>query len=321
MKFKRTLPTTLLTFSTAILSLVTGCSTIGKVGPAEDLVVQATPERIERGKYLAHHVSLCIDCHSTRDWTYFSGPPKDGTWGKGGEVFDQKFGFPGSFISRNITPAGVGTWSDGELFRAITGGVSRNNKPLFPIMQYKAFGQGDREDIYSIIAYVRSLPAIENKVPASKADFPVSLLMKTMPQKPHFTTMPEKSNKVAYGKYLVTMAACIECHTEAKRGKRVGPEFAGGFKFTMANFTVYSKNITPDSATGIGAWSEQQFINRFKTYADPAYSPKPLAKGDNQTIMPWVMFSGMTTEDLSAIYTYLRTVAPVKRVPPAPVFN
>jgi mono/diheme cytochrome c family protein len=304
-----------------MLGLFTSCSTIGKVGPAENLVVQATPERVERGKYLAHHVAICIDCHSSRDWNYFSGPPVNGTWGKGGEVFDQKFDFPGSFISKNITPAGVGAWTDGELFRAITGGVSRDHKPLFPVMQYKSYGQADREDIYSIIAYVRSLPAIENKVADSKADFPVSFLMKTMPQKPVFTTIPDKSDKVAYGKYLTTMASCIECHTEAKRGKRVGPEFAGGFKFKMKNFTVYSKNITPDSATGIGTWSEQQFVSRFKTYADPAYAPKPIAKGENQTIMPWVMYSGMTTEDLSSIYAYLRTVTPVNRIPPPPVFN
>src|ERR1043165_8965177 len=73
------------------------------VGPAPEMKVEATPERIERGRYLAHSVTVCIDCHSTRDWSKFSGPIVPGTLGKGGEKFDQQFGFPGVYYSRNIT--------------------------------------------------------------------------------------------------------------------------------------------------------------------------------------------------------------------------
>ncbi|MDX5346784.1 MAG: cytochrome c, partial [Hymenobacteraceae bacterium] len=76
------------------------------VGPAPEIKVETTAEQIARGKYLANHVSVCIDCHSTRDWTKFAGPLVPGTWGKGGERFDQTMGFPGVYYSRNITPAG-----------------------------------------------------------------------------------------------------------------------------------------------------------------------------------------------------------------------
>ena len=65
------------------------------VGNAPVLNVEMTNERIARGEYLANHVTVCIDCHSTRDWSRFSGPPMPGTFGKGGDVFNQKFGFPG----------------------------------------------------------------------------------------------------------------------------------------------------------------------------------------------------------------------------------
>lgn len=57
------------------------------VGPVRDLTVTATPERLARGAYLANHVSVCVDCHSTRDWNYFADPIVPGTEGKGGELF------------------------------------------------------------------------------------------------------------------------------------------------------------------------------------------------------------------------------------------
>lgn len=57
--------------------------TYPKVGQAKIITINSTPEMVARGEYLAHHVAVCMDCHSTRDWGYFSGPLKDGTLGKG----------------------------------------------------------------------------------------------------------------------------------------------------------------------------------------------------------------------------------------------
>jgi hypothetical protein len=61
-----------------------------------------------------------MDCHSTRDWSKFSGPLVEGTLGQGGERFDQTVGMPGVVYSKNITPARIGDYTDGELFRLIT---------------------------------------------------------------------------------------------------------------------------------------------------------------------------------------------------------
>ncbi|MGB0166777.1 MAG: cytochrome C, partial [Luteibaculum sp.] len=77
--------------------------------------VKLTDEAVARGEYLANHVMLCMDCHAQRDWTVFAGPPKPGTLGAGGERFDEMMGFPGKFISPNITPTKLEDWSDGEI--------------------------------------------------------------------------------------------------------------------------------------------------------------------------------------------------------------
>src|SRR5690606_23576248 len=84
------------------------------VGKPEEMQVEITEAKVERGKYLAYHVMMCADCHSSRDFSKFSGPPHPGTEFVGGDVFDQSTGFPGRFISSNITPFGVGDWTDGE---------------------------------------------------------------------------------------------------------------------------------------------------------------------------------------------------------------
>ena len=72
------------------------------VSKAPIITIELTPERIAHGKYLANHVTVCMDCHSTRDWNKFSGPITDGTLGKGGEYFGPEFDFPGKFYSKNI---------------------------------------------------------------------------------------------------------------------------------------------------------------------------------------------------------------------------
>ena len=295
-----------------------------KVNAAPDLKVEATPERIERGKYLANHVMLCMDCHSTRDWTIFSGPPVPGTEGMGGEVFDQKLGFPGRYVAPNITPAGLKDWTDGEIFRAITAGVSKDGRPLFPIMPHPNFGQLDQEDIKSVIAYIRTLTPIENVTELSTSDFPMNFIIHTIPKNPTFSTIPSADDKVAYGKYLATAASCIECHTKFDKGEFVGAPFEGGREFPFPDGTILrSANITPH-ATGIGTWSEDMFVLKFKQYADSLYQPQKIAAGQFQSIMPWTMYAHMTEQDIRAIYAYLQTVTPsennvVKFTPPGEV--
>ena len=69
-----------------LLSYVT--LALPNVGAAPELTVEITPEKVERGEYLAWHVMMCVDCHAVRDFSQFSGPPVPGTELTGGEVFD-----------------------------------------------------------------------------------------------------------------------------------------------------------------------------------------------------------------------------------------
>lgn len=282
------------------------------VGEPSDLVVEATPELIARGAYLANSVAVCMDCHSQRDWSRFSGPLIAGTFGKGGEVFNEDFGFPGTFVSKNITPAGIGDWTDGELYRLITTGVTKHNAPIFPVMPYGSYGRMAHEDIVSIIAYIRSLEPIENEVQASVANFPMNIILNTIPQPANPQPLPDKSDQIAYGAYLATAAACADCHTPQDKGAPIeGKYLAGGFEFKMPGLgVVRSANITPDVQTGIGAWTEDVFVNRFKSFADSAYVPHKVGPGEMQTVMPWLMYATMEEEDLKAIFAYLRSLEP-----------
>jgi len=255
-----------------------------------------------------------MDCHSKRDWNKFSGPLIESTYGQGGEEFTQEIGLPGKYYARNITPFALKSWTDGEILRAITCGVSKNGKALFPIMPYLDYGKLDREDLYSVIAFIRTLKPIENTVPESKSDFPMNFIINTLPQRPEYSQIPDRDNKVASGRYLFTAATCSHCHTKLDKGKPVvGMELAGGFEFPLyTGGIVRSANITPDRETGIGNWSEETFVNRFKVYDDSSYTPGPINKGDFNTVMPWMMYSKKKTEDMKAIFAYLKMVRPVK---------
>jgi mono/diheme cytochrome c family protein len=276
----------------------------------EEIKVEVTNARIERGKYLANHVTVCMDCHSTRDWSRFSGPLMQGPLGGGGELFDQKYGFPGSFISKNITPYNLKEWSDGELYRAITSGIQKNGKILFPVMPYTYYAHLDREDVFSIIVYLRSLESVKSEIAVSKTDFPMNIILHLIPQKADPWKLPDTANRIEYGRYLVNAAGCAECHTPFEKGKLVeNMKFAGGREFPMMFGTVTSANITNDNETGIGSWSKDAFIQRFKA-VDPqmGYIAPVVQKNDFNSIMPWTMYAGMKTGDLAAIYEYMRTI-------------
>ena len=72
--------------------------------------------------------------------------------GKGGERFDgPTAGMPGVLYASNITPAGIGEYTDGELMRAVTTGVARDGRAMFPLMPYPNYGRIAREDVEAIL--------------------------------------------------------------------------------------------------------------------------------------------------------------------------
>ncbi|MBN3034936.1 MAG: c-type cytochrome [Bacteroidales bacterium] len=285
------------------------------VGAAPDLMIEKTPERVERGKYLAHHVMMCMDCHSPRNWNKLSGPVDHGYFA-GGEAFGRNRGFPGEFIPGNLTPAGIGDWTDGELFRAVTSGVSRDGRALFPIMPYDNFSKLDREDIYAVIAYLRTLKSIEHDEPKSSADFPMNLLINTMPREALFSKRPSPDDTIDYGRYMTLAAGCNHCHTPMKKGRFIeNMDFAGGMEFPLpTGGIVRSSNITPDPATGIGSWSADSFVRRFKSFHPDSIDKNSasIEPGGFNTEMPWTAYAGMTDGDMKAIHSYLLTLKPIR---------
>lgn len=313
---KRTIKITVGTIGALALFLTAGLAyvklALPNVGPAPALTIRPTAAQIEHGCYLANHVAACIDCHSTRDFTKRTGPMVAGTAGKGGEGFRREAGFPGNYYAPNLTPAHLGNWTDGELYRAITAGVSVDGHALFPVMPYKNYAQMAPADIKDIIAYLRSLRPIANDVPASEPDFPMNFIINTLPAPSKGGKRPNPADRVAYGQYLTTFAACAECHTKRDdRGEPVpGMDFAGGNAFSMPTGTVHSANITPAKA-GIGSWTRDDFIARFRTYITEG-TPPAVRDGEPNSMMPWTMYAHLSEQDLGAIYEYLRTVKPVE---------
>jgi len=251
---------------------------------------------------------FCIECHSQTDNSYYANPVVSGTEGMGGLAFVESFG---TIYASNITPSALHSWSDGELIRAIAEGVSKNGDPLFPIMPSSRYRQMDQEDLYSVIAYVKALKPIENKVPKKRLSLPFKYIERTFPQSYEPTPAPPRTDAIAYGKYLATIADCIMCHTpKTKSGKPIeGMELAGGNEYPeYGGGTVISTNITIDIETGIGDWDEEFFIERFKEWGT---GENISAEPDDNTVMPWISFSGMTEEDLRAIFAYIQSVKPV----------
>lgn len=290
------------------------------VGAAPELNIERTPQRIARGRYLANSVAACMACHAERDFTRYAGPPDSASFGAGGEKFGREMGFPGNVYSKNITPYALHNWTDGEIYRAIVAGVAKNGTALFPIMPYQRYAQLEPEDVYAIIAYVRTLKPIEKNQPQRELDFPLNFIVNTLPEKPAAAIKIDSNNSVAYGKYLVNAASCIQCHTKKEKGELVAEmAFGGGEAFHMPAGLVYSRNITPDAETGISSWTRAQFIQRFARYRDSTYRNAIVKPADFNTPMPWLTYSTMTDKDLGAIYDYLRTVPPVKNK--VPVFQ
>ena len=158
---------------------------------------------IERGEYLAIHVAPCMDCHSKRDFSKYSGPVIPGTEGMGGEVFDHKLfdAMPGTVYAKNITPdpeTGIGTWTDDEILRAITQGINKNGDTLFPIMPYANLNHMAKSDLLSIIAYIRTLKPIKNKIPARQLMIPISMAYPAPALQPSVdaNVRPPESDKV-----------------------------------------------------------------------------------------------------------------------------
>lgn len=106
------------------------------------------------------------------------------------------------------------------------------------------------------------------------------------------------------GEYLATAGNCVSCHTTDN-----GSPFAGGLDFETPFGTIYSTNLTSDPEAGIGQWSLEEFSTAMRQGKRP--DGKRL-----YPVFPYTSFTKISDEDVADIYVYLKTIAPVKYIPP-----
>ncbi|MCW3118024.1 MAG: cytochrome c family protein [Chitinophagaceae bacterium] len=287
-----------------------------KIPPVPDIVIDHHDSALlKRGEYLTEHVAICVDCHSPRNVNYFSWPIVSGQKGAGGPFLSQKLGFsfPGESFTPNITPASLGNWSDGELYRLLTTGIDKDGKTINHVMPFQNFSKADPGDIKAIIAYIRTLPTFANK-PAgiTQINFFHSLYNRTIPRIAKPVYLKDLKTAVDSGRYLVTIASCNDCHTPKKwlEINDTTRMLSGGIEYPLpTGGFVHSANLTPDES-GLGSWTAGTFVNKFRSYGDSGaiYKVEP---NSLNSLMPWSTYRYMTDKDLQAIYTYLKSIKPV----------
>ena len=299
----------------AVALAVIGAGDLPHYAPGKiDLKVEVTPERVERGRHTAH--TLCVACHLDNDTGTLAGKP----------MVDMPAQF-GTAHSANITrdpDTGIGKWTDGELAYLLRTGVTREGRYTPPWM-VKLPLMSD-EDLKDVIAFLHSDDPLVRPVKAQRPACKPSLLTKVLarvafkpiPYPPAPIASPDRSDRVAYGRYLVqARTICYPCHSAdfAKLDEAV-PERSGGYLGggnampDMNGRIVHTANITPDPETGLGKWTEDEFVRLLR------FGVRPDA---TVIVYPMVPYPELSDDDARAIFAYLRTVPPIKNAVPRPV--
>lgn len=268
--------------------------------PLRDVHFASSPERITRGEYLARGILRCFHCHSPRDTSLPGQPWIESKKGSGSIYF--KFDTIW-MVAPNITPdkeTGAGNWTDDMFVRAIREGVGHDGRAL-EFMPFWNFANLSNEDLASVIVYVRSIPAIKNKLPQRHISQKFEAeLQEEARDSVGFIAQPDFSSVLARGRYYIQVGECEGCHT-GWYARNPG-FFAGGnvIKYTKTD-SVCSANLTPD-ISGVGGWTDAVFAEIMRTGKS----------GSLKWVMPWVAFRNVNDSDLSAILAALKTLPPVK---------
>jgi mono/diheme cytochrome c family protein len=176
-------------------------------------------------------------------------------------------------------------------------------------MPYLSYNKMAESDVDAIVAYLRTLPAINNQVPPRQATMP-----SLPPLESQEVTAPDPSDTAVRGAYLVTaVSACSDCHTalNPETGQPVLEQYmAGGQPFEGPWGVVYAANVTPHEATGIGRWEDEDIERVFREGVR--------IDGRRVVVMPWRAYRNLTDDDLTAVIYFLRNnLQPVENKVPA----
>lgn len=265
----------------------------GRLNNAPEIVTKpvAVPDdaaAIAEGERLVNEVSFCAECH---------GENLEGDVLIDGEV--------GLYVPAPNLTAGAGgigaTYSDEDWERAIRHGVGPDNRVLF-IMPSNFFQHYGDEDLGAVIAYLKSVPPVDNDLGARRVGFPGTVLggfvafdeITRISGIDHTAVggpAPEKGATAEYGEYLTNIAICGECH---------GANLAGIVLAEGEDGPPEGPNLTPGGE--LGDWSEADFINTLRTGQTPS------GKNLDAEQMPWPSFSKLSDTELQAIWAYLSSL-------------
>ena len=263
------------------------------------VAVQAQAQSpIERGRYLVETIAGCGNCHTPQ------GPagPIAAKAMAGGSVVVDSPAF--TAIASNITSdkaTGIGGWTDDQLVLAIREGKRPDGTligPPMPIGLYRGMADAD---VKAIVAYLRNVPPISNKV--AKSTYRIPLPPAYGPPVANVTA-PPRSDKVAYGAYLAgPIGHCIECHTPMLEGGRsdVSRTGAGGMQFPGPWGTSVAANITPSKTKGLGNWTDAQIERAIRTGVS----------AEGRKLFPpmgFAYYQGISADDMAALIAYLRSL-------------
>lgn len=264
---------------------------------------EVTKEHVERGAKLA--TLLCAGCHESEATGRFTGKL----------LADVPSAF-GTIYSKNITQhgeKGIGGWTDAELRYFLRTGI-RPDGQYVPLYMIKLPHASD-EDLDSIIAFLRSddprvAPTDVNPPGVTKPSFLTKALSHTigkpLPYPSAPIVAPAKTDRVAYGRYLTNVLDCYSCHSAdftkvdpMNPDKSVGYMGGGNELLDVDGKPIYSANLTADDETGIGKWSEGDFVRAVKKGFRP----------DGRVVhYPMAPMPNLDDDEVAAIYAYLRTV-------------
>ena len=218
----------------------------------------------------------------------------------GGNTFEGDFG---AVTARNLTPdaeTGIGNISDQALSDAIRFGKGHDGQNLFIMPRYSAMAD---QDVSNLIAYLRSLEPVENAIPDRELAFEVPEFVAQQAPPAEAPTEP-----VARGQYLASLVRCGRCHTPTNEDGSPNMElFLAGAPFR----DTVAPNLTPDDATGLGPWSEEEIADFLQTgiYSDGTESHGGM-KGQIDRGL-----GKLTSEDLLAIAAWLKSLPAIENLP------
>jgi len=239
---------------------------------------------VEHGKHMATATGSCTDCH---------GPDL------GGNVLQEPSAF-GTLAAPNLTrgAGGLGgAFTETDWVRAIRHGVHRDGTSLLA-MPSEVFVFMNETDLGDLIAYLKQIPAVDRTMPPSRLGplgrallvaGQVTLITDRTPSIPFPAIVPPGPTR-EYGRYIASYAGCIGCH---------GPGLSGGHVEGPPGAPP-AANLTPHSS-GLENWTEADFDHALRRGVRKNGTPINI-------FMPWPNFSGMTDDEVQALWLFVRSV-------------